>query len=92
MRGGKGRGTDILLCSKPVQERQRKREEQDTASKVRHVQQVASSLFFKHNTALVPPYQVILDTNFINFSVQKKLDIIKSMMDSLYAECMRRWG
>ncbi|PJF17467.1 hypothetical protein PSACC_02762 [Paramicrosporidium saccamoebae] len=59
----------------------------DTRVKVRNVQQVASSLFFKHNTALVPPYQVLVDTNFINFSIQNKLDIMKSMMDCMYAEC-----
>lgn len=49
---------------------------------------MASSLFFKHNTALVPPYRVIVDTNFVNFSIQNKLEIVKSMMDCLYAECI----
>jgi U3 small nucleolar RNA-associated protein 24 len=58
------------------------------ASKVRNVQQVASSLFFKHNTALIPPYQVIIDTNFVNFAIQNKLDLLKAMMDCLYAECI----
>lgn len=33
----------------------------------------SSALFFKHNTALGPPYQVIVDTNFINFSIQNKV-------------------
>jgi len=51
-------------------------------------QQVASSLFFKYNTALGPPYHILLDTNFINFSIQNKLDIMQSMMDCLYAKCM----
>jgi len=49
---------------------------------------VASSLFFKYNTALGPPYHILLDTNFINFSIQNKLDIMQSMMDCLYAKCM----
>lgn len=44
-------------------------------------------MFFKHNTALTPPYQVLIDTNFINFSIKNKLDITKSMMDCLYAKC-----
>jgi len=72
---------------KAVQEKQTKRIENSEKEKVRHVQQVASSMFFRHNTALVPPYDVLVDTNFINFSVQNKLDIMKSMMDCLYAEC-----
>lgn len=49
--------------------------------------QASSALFFQYNTQLGPPYHVILDTNFINFSVKNKLDIIQSMMDTLYAKC-----
>jgi U3 small nucleolar RNA-associated protein 24 len=29
---------------------------------------------------------VLVDTNFINFSIQKKLELISSMMDCLYAK------
>ena len=50
--------------------------------------QVASSLFLAHNTALVPPYRVLIDTNFINFSLQNKLELVSGMMDCLYAKCM----
>lgn len=50
-------------------------------------EQTSSSLFFKHNAALTPPYQVLIDTNFINFSIKNKLDLVKSMMDCLYAKC-----
>lgn len=35
--------------------------------------QVSSALFFSYNTALGPPYRVIVDTNFINFSIQNKV-------------------
>ena len=49
--------------------------------------QVASSLFFRHNTALGPPYQILVDTNFINFSIQNKLELVQAMMDCLYAKC-----
>lgn len=49
--------------------------------------QVASSLFLQHNTALAPPYRVIIDTNFINFSLQNKLELMSGMMDCLYAKC-----
>ncbi|KAF8379632.1 hypothetical protein HHK36_029074 [Tetracentron sinense] len=53
----------------------------------RNVPNVSSALFFKHNTALGPPYRVLVDTNFINFSIQNKLDLEKAMMDCLYAKC-----
>ncbi len=46
-----------------------------------------SALFFKYNTQLGPPYRVLIDTNFINFSIRNKIDLIKGMMDCLYAEC-----
>ena len=49
--------------------------------------QVSSSLFFKHNEALGPPYHVIVDTNFINFSIQNKLELVQGMMDVLFAKC-----
>jgi len=49
--------------------------------------QASSALFFKYNEQLGPPYHVLLDTNFINFAIKNKLDIIKSMMDCLYAKC-----
>lgn len=48
--------------------------------------QVASSLFFQYNEALKPPYSVLVDTNFINHSIQSKLDLMTSMMDTLYAK------
>lgn len=32
-----------------------------------------TSLFFRYNTALGPPYQVLVDTNFINFSIKNKV-------------------
>ncbi|KAI4364707.1 hypothetical protein MLD38_020763 [Melastoma candidum] len=53
----------------------------------RNVPNVPSALFFKYNTALGPPYRVLVDTNFINFSIQNKLDLEKAMMDCLYAKC-----
>ncbi|XP_076809863.1 rRNA-processing protein FCF1 homolog [Clavelina lepadiformis] len=49
--------------------------------------QESSALFFKYNEQLGPPYHVLVDTNFINFSIKNKLDIVPSMMDCLYAKC-----
>ena len=40
-------------------------------------------MFFKYNTALGPPYRLLVDTNFLNFSIQNKLDILKNSMDCL---------
>ncbi|KAL0640077.1 rRNA-processing protein fcf1 [Maublancomyces gigas] len=57
-----------------------------SAEVVREIPQVASSLFFQFNEALRPPYSVLVDTNFINFSIQKKLELIQAMMDCLYAK------
>jgi U3 small nucleolar RNA-associated protein 24 len=55
---------------------------------VRSVAQTPSGLFFTHNASLGPPYRVLVDTNFINFSIQNKLDIHRSLMDCLYAKCI----
>lgn len=40
--------------------------------------QLPSAMFFKYNTALGPPYRILLDTNFINFSIKNKLDIVNA--------------
>ena len=54
----------------------------------RHVEQVPSAMFFSHNTALGPPYHVIVDTNFINFAIRNKIDLLQGMMDCLLAKCV----
>lgn len=54
---------------------------------VREVPQVSSALFFQYNTALVPPYSVLVDTNFLSHTVQRKLPLLETMMDTLYAKC-----
>jgi len=56
--------------------------------KIREVPQASSALFFRYNEQLGPPYHILIDTNFINFSIKNRLDIIKSMMDCLYAKCI----
>lgn len=55
---------------------------------VKSVPQVSSALFFQFNQAIKPPYQIIIDTNFFNFSIQKKIDIVRGMMDCLLAKCI----
>mmetsp|Transcript_24998 Transcript_24998/g.25610 ORF Transcript_24998/g.25610 Transcript_24998/m.25610 type:complete len:200 (+) Transcript_24998:26-625(+) len=65
---------------------QKQQEEEQQAS--RHITQVPTALFFTHNTQLGPPYHVLVDTNFINFSIKNKLEVYKSMMDCLLAKCI----
>ncbi|KAK7057540.1 Fcf1-domain-containing protein, partial [Favolaschia claudopus] len=77
---------DIRL--KENQLKQKMKEEKEKEKSVRRVTQVASSMFLAHNTALVPPYRVLVDTNFINFSLQNKLELVSGMMDCLYAKCI----
>lgn len=55
---------------------------------IREIPQVSSSLFYQHNTALIPPYSVLVDTNFLSHTVQHKLELLSTMMDCLYAKCI----
>ncbi|KAF7315138.1 hypothetical protein MIND_00028100 [Mycena indigotica] len=77
---------DIRL--KENQLKQKMKEEKEKEKAVRRVPQVASSMFLAHNEALAPPYRVLVDTNFINFSLQNKLELVSGMMDCLYAKCI----
>lgn len=77
---------------------QAKKEREDPSSKgptaqaarrektIRRSAPVSSALFFRHNEQLGPPYHVLIDTNFINFSIANKLDVLKSLTDCLYAK------
>ncbi|KAL8703792.1 MAG: hypothetical protein Q9201_003032 [Fulgogasparrea decipioides] len=55
---------------------------------IREIPQVSSSLFFQYNTALIPPYSVLVDTNFLSHTVSHKLELLSTMMDTLYAKCI----
>lgn len=72
----------VAKAAKDKQEKQRKKDEP------RHVDQGVSALFFQYNEQLGPPYHVLVDTNFLNFSIRNKLDVIRSMMDCLLAKCI----
>eukprot|EP00460_Paracercomonas_marina_P001669 EW706593.1.p1 GENE.EW706593.1~~EW706593.1.p1 ORF type:complete len:216 (+),score=93.08 EW706593.1:45-650(+) len=58
-----------------------------TEGKVVQATKIPSHMYFKYNSALGPPYHVLIDTNFINFSIQHKLDVFVSLMDCLLAKC-----
>ncbi|CAO2630667.1 rRNA-processing protein FCF1 homolog [Lemmus lemmus] len=66
----------------------KKKEKKDpSAFKEREVPQHPSCLFFQYcNIQLGPPYHILVDTNFINFSIKAKLDLVQSMMDCVMAE------
>ncbi|KKZ61097.1 rRNA-processing protein FCF1 [[Emmonsia] crescens] len=67
---------------------QKGKEEKKKDDLVREIPQVSSSLFFQYNTALTPPYSILVDTNFLSHTVQHKLEVIPTMMDCLYAKCI----
>ncbi|XP_055714105.1 rRNA-processing protein FCF1 homolog [Phlebotomus papatasi] len=66
----------------------KKKKDDPHVIKIHDAPQISSALFFQYNTQLGPPYHILVDTNFINFSIKSKLDIIKSMMDCLMAKCI----
>lgn len=55
-------------------------------SRVTTVEPIASHQFLSYNCALKPPFRVWLDTNFINFSMQNKIEIVQGLMDCLLAK------
>ncbi|PWY94200.1 Fcf1-domain-containing protein [Aspergillus sclerotioniger CBS 115572] len=54
----------------------------------RQITQAPSNMFFAANTALGPPYHVLVDTNFVSHAIRAKQDMLTSMMDLLYAKCI----
>lgn len=58
----------------------------ELASSVREVPLQSSAMYLSYNTALGPPYRVLMDTNFINFAMQNKIDIYQGMLDCLFAK------
>ncbi|GAA6028203.1 hypothetical protein JCM8097_006913 [Rhodosporidiobolus ruineniae] len=69
-------------------EKTKAKQEAEKAKEVNRIDAMPTSLFFSHNEALVPPYRVIVDTNFINLSLENRMDIVKGMMDVLYAKAI----
>ncbi|BEI86841.1 hypothetical protein CcaverHIS002_0701870 [Cutaneotrichosporon cavernicola] len=71
-----------------VEKSAKKAAKEAAAAEKRQVTQVSSSLFLSHNTDLGPPYRILVDTNFINFSIQNKIELVQGMMDCLMAKCI----
>ncbi|GAA5982858.1 hypothetical protein JCM5350_003012 [Sporobolomyces pararoseus] len=70
------------------QEKAEEKQKKEKEKEVNRVDAMPTSLFFAHNEALVPPYRVIVDTNFINLSLENRIDLVKAMMDTLYAKAI----
>ena len=66
----------------------KKKKEDPNEIKTTKAVQASSALFFQYNTALGPPFHILIDTNFVNFSIKNKMDVIQSMMDCLYAKAI----
>jgi U3 small nucleolar RNA-associated protein 24 len=56
------------------------------AVEVKQGEAVNVSMFRSFNKSLVPPFHIWLDTNFINFSMQNKIEIVEGLMDCLLAK------
>lgn len=66
----------------------KKTEDEQKRSGPKFIEATPTNLFFRYNEQLGPPYHIIIDTNFINFSIKNKLEIVSAMMDCLYAKCI----
>uniref|UniRef100_A0AAG5D7N1 rRNA-processing protein FCF1 homolog n=1 Tax=Anopheles atroparvus TaxID=41427 RepID=A0AAG5D7N1_ANOAO len=80
--------SDNRLKTADRSQKQKKKNANSDEQKVIERPQGSSAMFFQYNTQLGPPYHILVDTNFVNFSIKNKLDIIKTMMDCLYAKCI----
>ncbi|RMY92886.1 hypothetical protein D0862_09365 [Hortaea werneckii] len=82
---------DARLKKNAVANEEKEKEKKSKGGKgnelIREIPQVPSSMFFAHNTALQPPYQVLIDTNFLSHTVHHKLPLLATLMDCLYATC-----
>ncbi|KAI5284740.1 rRNA-processing protein fcf1 [Ascosphaera aggregata] len=73
---------------KQNQEKLVEKQKEEKTELVREIPQVSSALFFQYNTSLVPPYSILVDTNFLSHTIQHKLEVVPTMMDCLLATCV----
>ncbi|CAJ0572420.1 unnamed protein product, partial [Mesorhabditis spiculigera] len=64
----------------------RKKKEDEHALKLHEAPQTSSAMFLKYNSQLGPPFHVIIDTNFVNFTIKNKMDLYTELMNCLYAK------
>lgn len=58
------------------------------AADAKPARRYAADQFLEYNPNLGPPYHILLDTSFLNFTVVMKLDMIPAMIDCVYAKCI----
>ncbi|KAF2016063.1 Fcf1-domain-containing protein [Aaosphaeria arxii CBS 175.79] len=77
---------DARLAKNQLKGGEESKKKVESEQPVREIPQVPSSMFFQANEALVPPYSVLIDTNFLSHTVRGKLDLQTSLMDLLLAK------
>ena len=65
-----------------------KKEKVNSDIEIKELEQNPIHLYFSYNTQLGPPYQILIDTNFINLSIQYKIDLFQGMLSCLLAKCI----
>lgn len=76
--------TDNRIKEAKREKREKNPDEQEL--KIREVPRISSAMFLKYNTQLGPPFHIIVDTNFVNFSIKNRIDMMRGFMDCLYAK------
>ncbi|RWS27422.1 rRNA-processing protein FCF1-like protein [Leptotrombidium deliense] len=88
----KNKGPKLLSLKdkrvKDVKERQNEGKKQKKPKEQHKAAVTSTTMFFNFNQQLGPPFLILCDTNFINFSIKNKLDIVQNMMDCLLAKCI----
>ncbi|PIO55669.1 hypothetical protein TELCIR_22943, partial [Teladorsagia circumcincta] len=57
----------------------RKKKEDEQELKIKEAPKISSAMFLKFNNQLGPPFHVLVDTNFVNFAVKNRLDVIQAI-------------
>ncbi|PAV90196.1 hypothetical protein WR25_17245 isoform B [Diploscapter pachys] len=77
-----------MLNSSPEASRLvKEKKEDEQALKLNHAPKTSSALYMRYNTQLGPPFHILVDTNFLNFAVKNRMDVMQGFMDCLYAKC-----
>lgn len=63
----------------------RKKKEDEQMLKIKEAPKISSAMFLKYNSQLGPPFHILVDTNFVNFAVKNRIDVIQGFRDCLYA-------
>ncbi|MGK3756566.1 MAG: U3 small nucleolar RNA-associated protein 24 [Bacillariaceae sp.] len=61
---------DTRVRSNLEESKQKQIEKEKKEKEPRQIEQANTGLFFQYNEQLGPPYHVLVDTNFINFSIR----------------------